>query len=252
MKVHDERHDVIYRDMLKNHFLEEVLDSPKFQAFYLKEPGLGRMQSTLILFTPEGIIITGDLCPGNDPRNSGVTSSLGYGINWFAGKLSPCYLCEKFLSEGFHKEIAGLDCREIADGILRGCRDHIPHDKALQAIDRERAELAEELQHLRLDLDEDARRLLPELRRRAADSRERRRVLLVSHAQEFLALADQVECGDMGPEGFRSELDSMGVALDDWYPGYGHDPRSAGLLIAIQEKFAQLYPGLKKAAVQSA
>lgn len=251
MKIYEDDFDAIYRDTLKNHVLEQVLDAPKFKAFYLKEPGMGRMQSTLILFTPEGIIIGGDLCPGNDPRNSGVTSPIGYGLNWFAGRLSPVYLCEKFLYEGFHPAVAARDCREIADQILRGIRQHVPQDDALEAVDRERAELADELASLRHAVDEEARRDL--LRRLAAETRMKRQELLQAHADEFLTLADRVEGGDMGAEGFRDELSAMGVTLDDWYPGYGYDPRSAGLLVAIQKRFSELYSDLaKKPVVQPA
>lgn len=62
------------RDMLRDHVLQVSLDEKRWKAFYLRDQkcNLGRMQSTCILFTPEGIVIFGDLCPGNDDRNSGV------------------------------------------------------------------------------------------------------------------------------------------------------------------------------------
>lgn len=85
------------REALAEHVLCPVLDSGNFKAFYLKRVGEGRMMSTLIVFTPEGIVLQGDLTPG---RNGNV-STLGYGVGWFSGQLSEGYLCEKFLTKVF-------------------------------------------------------------------------------------------------------------------------------------------------------
>lgn len=100
------------KDELKNHVLEEALpETGEFQAFYMKEPGQGRMMSTLFVFTPEGIVIMGDLCPGG-PKNQGSISTFGYGLGWFAGRLSEGYLCEKFLSRVWQVKVAEEWCRE--------------------------------------------------------------------------------------------------------------------------------------------
>lgn len=97
---------------LKNHVLEEVLPQVGlFQAFYLKEPGQGRMMSTLFIHTPEGIVIMGDLCPGG-PKNQGSISDYGYGFGWFSGKLSEDYLCSKFLTREWQIEVAEEWCRD--------------------------------------------------------------------------------------------------------------------------------------------
>ncbi len=85
------------RESLKDHVLETVVETEKVQAYYLKKPGDGRMMSTLILFTPEGIVLQGDLTLG---RNGNV-STLGHGRRWFSGDLSGSYLCEKFLHRVF-------------------------------------------------------------------------------------------------------------------------------------------------------
>ena len=87
---------------LKGHVLEQILDTEKFKAFYLKLPGEGRMMSTLILFTPEGIVLMGDLCP----NHHGTPSAFGYGLIWFAGHLGEDYLCSKFLHEVWQEEVA--------------------------------------------------------------------------------------------------------------------------------------------------
>jgi hypothetical protein len=94
------------KDALKNHVLEEALpQTEEFRAFYMKEPGQGRMMSTLFIFTPEGIVIMGDLCPGG-PNNQGSISDYNYGLAWFSGRLSEHYLCSKFLRQEWQAEAA--------------------------------------------------------------------------------------------------------------------------------------------------
>lgn len=78
--------------LIKDHYLEPVENTGSLKAFYLRDKPNTRIQSTLIMFTPEGIVITGDLCPG---RNGVI--GRGYGLEWFASELSPSYLAEKFL-----------------------------------------------------------------------------------------------------------------------------------------------------------
>jgi hypothetical protein len=93
-------------EALKDHVLEEVLqETAGFRAFYLKMPGKTRMMSTLFVFTPEGIVIMGDLCPGG-PRNQGCISTFNYGLGWFATELSEHYMCSKFLGEVWQPEVA--------------------------------------------------------------------------------------------------------------------------------------------------
>ena len=104
-------------EALEHHTLKQILDTPKFQSFYMEIPGKGRNMSQLLTFSPEGITIQGDLTPG---RNGNV-SCLGYGIGWFRGRLSEDYLCEKFLELGWTPELAEKDLRnrlkDISDGI---------------------------------------------------------------------------------------------------------------------------------------
>lgn len=95
------------RESLREHVLEQILDTEKFKAFYIKQPGQGRMMSTLILFTPEGIVLQGDLTPS---RNGNV-SCLGYGLSWFSSKLGEDYLCSKFLDRVFVAEHAVSNIR---------------------------------------------------------------------------------------------------------------------------------------------
>lgn len=250
--------DRSFEETFKNHYLERALDSEGFKAFYLKEPGMGRMQSTLFLFTPEGIIITGDLCPGNDSRNSGV-QAFGYGLSWFSQPLSEHYLCSKFLCEEFRRELAAERCREIAYDIMRGDTGRFDRDAALEEVTDRRASLAEELRTW-LDLRRDPPEArswtgmqgnaeVARIRREAAETRallmERRAAI----AQKYLEIGDWVEAGDVGREGFGDALRRVDSGYWEDCPGYGYDPRSASLLCALQRKFAALYPALAAAAV---
>jgi len=76
------------------------------------KPELTRASSCMIVFTPEGIVILGDLCP-ND--NNGVVSRYGYGLSWFAGTLSTSYLCGKFLSEEYSPDLG----KKLAERCLK-------------------------------------------------------------------------------------------------------------------------------------
>lgn len=112
------------KESLKNHVLEEALpQTGAFRAFYMKEPGKGRMMSTLFIFTPEGIVIMGDLCPGG-PRNGGSISNYGYGIEWFGSQKSEYYLCEKFLVKEWQVELAEAWCREHVEEMKKTPEDH--------------------------------------------------------------------------------------------------------------------------------
>lgn len=170
-----------YRRMLAQHVLEPVEVGQKVSAYYLRKPGGGLMESTLIVFTPEGIALMGDVTPGKN----GDVSCRGYGAEWFAGASSHSYLCEKFLHKGWHTELAAEELRD-------GWHDHFDGDAG------KRAKLNE--------------------------------------------LADDVE--ERGAEWLRDELDEMGADTSDGIPGWGYNPSEAACLIAIQERFAALYPAV--------
>jgi len=129
------------KDALKNHVLEEVPAGGEFRAFYLKEPGHGRMNSTLFIFTPEGIVIMGDLCPGG-PKNQGSISDFNYGLGWFSRPQGEWYLCSKFLRKVWQSEAA-----------LEWVQDHIKAiEKGEEAGDIEEfREIESDLQYQNLD-----------------------------------------------------------------------------------------------------
>lgn len=117
-------------EALERHTLREVLDTPGFTAFYMKRPDVGRIMSTLITFSPEGITIAGDLTPG---RN-GNTSCLGYGLGWFRSRLSEDYLCEKFLELGWFPDLAELDLRSLIEETKGGEWGHLA--KSIDEMER--------------------------------------------------------------------------------------------------------------------
>jgi hypothetical protein len=74
------------------------------------------MMSTLLVFSPEGIILTGDNHPGSKSGRGGVIAR-GYGLEWFSQKLEPDYLAGKFLIEVWVPERFSQAVRDyICDG----------------------------------------------------------------------------------------------------------------------------------------
>jgi hypothetical protein len=195
--------------MFSKHELTRVSTDP--EAYYLHEPGamkagrlVQRAQSTYILFTKEGIVVMGDLCPG---RN-GVISNLGYGVEWFSGRLSEDYLCSKFLDQSLNKEgfrtwlegRLGDEQRERADVI-----DKREDDENRQVAKHERN--IEGLKQALRDVNDDS---------------------ILEAVRESILL----ELGEYQGDG----------------QGYDYEPREAGHLCAIQQRFAALYAKLPACA----
>lgn len=90
----------MHLQFMVKHELVPVAETEKIKAYYLREPGT-RIMSVLLLFTPEGIAIQGDFTP----EHHGSVSSIGYGLDWFSGELGPGYLCEKFLTTRWVREL---------------------------------------------------------------------------------------------------------------------------------------------------
>jgi hypothetical protein len=96
------------RRALADHVIETICDCLSTKAYYLKKPDGSWVMSTLLLFTPEGIVLQGDLTP----EQNGSISTIGYGLKWFLGDLSEGYLCEKFLRKEWVQYMAA---KELAD-----------------------------------------------------------------------------------------------------------------------------------------
>ncbi|MHC4093109.1 MAG: hypothetical protein ACYSVY_23035 [Planctomycetota bacterium] len=81
------------REDLKDHVLEEIPAGDQLRMFLMRKPGT-RIHLVQLIFSPNGIILAGDLTIGGV---HGCVSSPGYDVAWFGTKKSERYLCEKFL-----------------------------------------------------------------------------------------------------------------------------------------------------------
>jgi hypothetical protein len=107
MKTYVKQH---MRESLRDHVLTPVLEDEAtgISVWNLHREGT-RIMKVQVTFTPEGIFIMGDLCPGL----YGVGSALGYGIGWFGSQKSEGYLCEKFLTREWVPEYAAEEVEDI-------------------------------------------------------------------------------------------------------------------------------------------
>ncbi len=100
-------------DYWKNHELVVVEEGARVQSYYLKHPRQElRIEGCLLLFSPEGVVITGDYVPGD---KHSVSSPFGYSREWFAKDLSPSYLASKFLKEKWQSKFAAEELRQILE-----------------------------------------------------------------------------------------------------------------------------------------
>jgi hypothetical protein len=94
-------------NQFRDHSLIIQVALPNFQVFRMQKPNT-RVMSMQLSFSPEGIALQGDV----KIEGNGSCSCFGYGLDWFASKLSGSYLCEKFLQHEFVPEIAIRDLRD--------------------------------------------------------------------------------------------------------------------------------------------
>lgn len=99
-------------DAVRNHSLTEVTPSGSVvRAFSLQE-GSRRTMSVLLLFTPEGIVLMGDL----RLTRQGVVAAYHQNLSWFCGRMHEDYLCSKFLVKEWQPEVAATDLlRHLAE-----------------------------------------------------------------------------------------------------------------------------------------
>jgi len=109
----------MYTEQLAAHRLDPVQTKGPVMAWYLRR-GDSRMMSVLLVFTPEGIVVTGDFCP----NERGAISTYGYGLKWFAGQLAPDYLAEKFLPRAHHEDDAEEWFRDELEQVKAEIEEH--------------------------------------------------------------------------------------------------------------------------------
>lgn len=234
------------RESLKDHVLEE-LPAGEMKAFYLKKPGNGMMDSCLILFTPEGVVICGDRAPSRTGR--GAITAFRYGLDWFASELYEDYLCSKFLDKEWVPEYAVRFCRSVAKETRIGKQDDYGYvdKKKLWEI---RAGHSEDLERLRQDIREEkdpewlwkmkAERKI--LIARLVEARRALQEVREEAASRYEELAQRLENNECGVEGFAEDLMEIDPgAIEDGVPGYGYPPAEAGWLCAIQQRFREVY-----------
>lgn len=200
------------RESLKNHILVEALpQTGDFRAFYMKEPGEGRMMSTLFVFTPEGIVIMGDLCPGG-PGNGGSISRFGYGLGWFGSQKSEYYLCEKFLQREWQREVAE-----------RWVREHIEEMK----------KEAGGLEYLKAQ----SPKTISEWNELLKDRPEWQKLLKI--LPQWEELLSDLQYGEIGRDHFHEALQDLDYEVED--EGFEFHLSTAGWLCGLQQRFAELY-----------
>lgn len=236
-----------YLEELKDHYLEQVLDEEKFKAFYLREKPDSRMMSTLFIFSPEGIVLMGDLTP----QLHSTASCLGYGLAWFAGRLSETYLCEKFLEKRWNQELAVEELNETAKRILAGSEDDNYGDDEFRKVSDERHGLHEDLKTFYKDLKEakrsgttldemDLHKSIVETREEILKLRAPLSALRRKCSGRFSELAHETDGGAYGPETFYQAYSEIEADVES-VPGWGYSPRERYLLCALQQKFSELY-----------
>ena len=95
-------------ECLGRHFTKAYIEdqSPNTRAFFVT---LGpRAGSVLVIESPEGLAIVGDMAPGHN----GIVSAFGLGLEWFGRAQSGDYLCSKFLAQEFNPRRAAASLRE--------------------------------------------------------------------------------------------------------------------------------------------
>lgn len=95
---------------LAGHWLVKLADANGVLIYRMERFGT-RTHSLLLLFTPEGIVLVGDL-RFTDER--GLISQFGYGLDWWTGEMSEDYLCGKFLTKTWQPELLLRNLRERA------------------------------------------------------------------------------------------------------------------------------------------
>ena len=201
-----------YRKQFANYTLTELGAWP-VRLYQLRKPGYGGMEGVDVLIMGGGQVPERIVVTGDlaPNDNQGCVSNIGYGLDWFAGRKSDDYLCGKFLRREW--------VPEIARAALKG------------RLEEEQRDEDDE------DLDKDDRA--------AATTR------IEAIGEALDAAADP---GGADPTRSAEAFHELWTELYDDGPedtGFGYGPRSAALLVAIQETFARLYWDKREAEEQA-
>lgn len=194
-----------FYNQLKDHYLEPLEIGQYVKSYYLRQRPDSRAMSTLLIFSPEGIIITGDLRPGN---NGGVVAA-GYGLDWFSAPLQPRYLAEKFLKEKW-----------VPGAFIKAVKDYINDRFESRTLSIKRHPWR--IGHYVADNWTEGRALL----------------YLINHSE----LIESPHSTYDNLPAFRREGMGWYCPYDSEFlaPGYDYDPAELGWLAAIQRRFSEL------------
>ena len=163
------------------------------------------MESTRILVARaplhEQIIVTGDLCPGDN----GIMSDFGYGLGWFGSRKSEGYLCEKFLRREW-----------VPAAALRALKYALEQEEEEAAISDKPSKARARISALREAIDSVCDEPTGESN-------------VTRHHEAF----------------YEFYVGVFGDSPED--EGFDYNPRDAGWLCAIQQRFAECYQALQSA-----
>lgn len=214
-----------YYDQIKDAQLEVVEQGKKLQAFLLRKYPDKSMMSTMIIFAPGIIIITGDL----RVTNNGIMT-IGYDLNWFRTRLDSSYLAEKFLEQKWIPERA------------KDYWEYVRNDYKAQ-LDEWKKAVAEDV-----DVDSNLQPDNPMLCKNKWISCGRKidgEVTIIDAIDEMLGNDDVFSSQELlytalpvyKKDGrFLCPFDSS-----DGMGGYGYNPAEVGWLTAIHRRFSELY-----------
>lgn len=193
---------------LSKHVLTEIQSGGPVSAYQLHRPEYGRMESCLILGTPEGVVIMGDFCPN---RNHGCPSDYKYTVEWFAGKLGIGYLLEKFgLEEKYQPELAAEGVKFWLDEMLA---DEDLHPDWREWAEKEASRSFSEFCDL-----------FPQ----------------IEYLHEYFGYGEWDTEANRVPNAISESVDWL-----DIIEAIGPSLSDVRVLVAIQRRFAELYPQLK-------
>lgn len=198
-----------YYDQIKDHYLETVEDGERIKAFYLRKDQ-GRMMSVLLIFSPEGIIITGDLNP--DPRGKGVIAR-GHTLTWLFGSLEPRYMASKFLE----KKWSPLLLKESIEEYIKEFPEQEREERCDWKIGPYTKEQWTETEALKFYISKDE---------------------LIESYEEAEHYLPRYKSFDRWLCPYDPDFLVDG--------GYGYDPAEVGWLAAIQKRFRELFDEAKK------
>jgi len=191
---------------LRKHVLTVLLDTENVKVFHMARPNHSEFR-VQITFTPGGITIQGDVGLG-DAQN-GICSRLGYGLEWFIRQQGEStYLCEKFLHKCWQREV-------------------VTHDLDSWVV------------QAREELETSVKEIM------GADGMTHEEALNEARSErETLAAWEEIRAA-WGDETSEKEIHEVGSDLItdfwDYSVGYDYPLADAGWLMAIQQRFAELF-----------